>query len=78
MDARDRNLGILSSSLWLTTLLLLSSLKLSSHVVLFYYGSIYSLKLFRVKLFGSLETEEVITPHIHSKVGEAFTKQGYV
>lgn len=77
MDARDRNLGILSSSLWLTTLLLLSSLKLSSHVVLFYYGSIYSLKLFRVKLFGSLETEEVIT-HIHSKVGEAFTKQGYV
>jgi hypothetical protein len=55
MGARDRNLGILSSSLWLTTLLLLSSLKLRSHIMLFYYSSVYSLKLFRIKLFGSIQ-----------------------
>jgi len=38
MGAHDRNLGILSSSLWLTTHLLLSLIKLCSHVMLFYYS----------------------------------------
>lgn len=62
MGARDRNLDILSSSLWLTTLLLLSSLKLSSHIMLFYYSSVYSLKLFRVKLFGSVQEMSDLEP----------------
>jgi len=37
MGAHDRNLGILSSLLWMTTLLLLSLIKLRSHIMLFYY-----------------------------------------